>query len=125
MVSWRPVSMAILTLVPTPSVAATSTGSVKPAPLEVEQAAEAADFGVGAGARGGAHQRLDQLHHPVAGVDIDARLRVSEPALLFCHAGPSFAPGSYVENASRAMVRRAVILRRDRRVQASRRAEPG
>ena len=30
MVSWRPVSIAILTLVPTPSLAATRTGSLKP-----------------------------------------------------------------------------------------------
>ena len=33
MVSCRPVSIAILTLVPTPSLAATSTGSLKPARL--------------------------------------------------------------------------------------------
>src|SRR5450759_4400447 len=57
--------------------------------FEVEQAAEAADFRVRPGARGGAYQRLDQLHHPVAGIDIDACLRVSEAALLFCHDGPS------------------------------------
>ena len=30
-VAWRPVSMAILSLVPTPSVVETSTGSVNPA----------------------------------------------------------------------------------------------
>ena len=80
-VSCRPVSIAILTLVPTPSVAATRTGSVKPAALEVEKAAEAADLGVGAGPRGGAHQRLDQFHHAVAGIDVDAGLRVGEALL--------------------------------------------
>ena len=78
MVSWRPVSIAILTLVPTPSVAATSTGSLKARALEVEQAAEAADLGVRARPRGGAHQRLDQLHHAVAGIDIDAGLGIGE-----------------------------------------------
>ena len=40
--------------------------------LEVEQSAEAADLGVRARPRRGPHQRLDQLHHAVAGVDIDA-----------------------------------------------------
>ena len=40
--------------------------------LEVEQAAEAADLGIGAGARGGAHHRLDQVDEAVARVDIDA-----------------------------------------------------
>ena len=52
--------------------------------LEVEQSAEAADLGVGAGPRGRLHQRLDQLHHAVAGVDIDAGLRIGEA--LFAHA---------------------------------------
>ena len=52
--------------------------------LEVEQAAEAADLGVGARPRGRLHQRLDQLHHAVAGVDIDAGLRIGEA--LFAHA---------------------------------------
>ena len=105
MVSCLPVSMAILTLVPTPSVAATSTGSREARALEVEQAAEAADFAVGARPRGRLYQRLDQVDHPVAGVDIDARLRVGEPALLFRHICPHFTRGSYVGIASRAMVR--------------------
>ena len=46
--------------------------------LEVEQPAEAADLGVGAGPRGRAHQRLDQLDHAVAGIDVDAGVRVGE-----------------------------------------------
>ena len=54
--------------------------------LEVEQAAEAADLGVGAGPRGGAHHRLDQIDQPVARVDIDARIGVSEPVLAVGHA---------------------------------------
>ena len=45
--------------------------------FEVEQAAEAADLGVRAGPRGPAHQRLDQFHHAVAGIDIDAGGRVA------------------------------------------------
>ena len=45
---------------------------------EVEGAAKAADFGIGAGAGGGAYQRFDELDHAVAGVDIDAGLRVGE-----------------------------------------------
>ena len=60
---------------------------LEPRPFEVEQAAKAANFGIGAWARGGADQRLDQVHHPVAGVDIHAGLRVSEAALFFCHDG--------------------------------------
>ena len=43
--------------------------------LEVEQPAEAADLGVGAGAGGGAHHRLDQIDQAVAGIDVDARNR--------------------------------------------------
>ena len=45
--------------------------------FEIEQPAEAADFGAGAGARRGAHQGLDQIHHAVAGIDIDAGVRVA------------------------------------------------
>ena len=84
-VSWRPVSIAILTLVPTPSVPATSTGSLKPGALEVEQPAEAADLGIGARPRGRAHQRLDQLHHAVAGIDVDAGLGIGEAVPVGCH----------------------------------------
>ncbi|MHC2800765.1 hypothetical protein ACVMII_000511 [Bradyrhizobium diazoefficiens] len=47
-------------------------GIPKTGRLEVEQAAEAADLGVGAGPRGGAHHRLDQIDQAVARVDIDA-----------------------------------------------------
>ena len=52
--------------------------------LEVEQPAEAADLGVRARPRRRLHQRLDQLHHAVAGIDIDAGLRIGEA--LFAHA---------------------------------------
>ena len=53
--------------------------------LEVEQPAETADLGVGAGAGGGAHHRLDQIDQTIAGVDIDARIRVSEPVFAVDH----------------------------------------
>ena len=46
--------------------------------LEVEQPAKAADLGVRARARSGAHQRLDQLHHAVAGIDVDTGLGIGE-----------------------------------------------
>ena len=57
--------------------------------LQVEQAAEAADLGVGAGPAGRAHQRLDRLDQRVAGVDIDAGIGVGDgperPARLVGH----------------------------------------
>ena len=81
-VSCRPVSIAILTLVPTPSVAGDQDRVVEARALEVEQAAEAADLGIRARPRGRAHQRLDQLDQAVAGVDIDAGLRVGEALAL-------------------------------------------
>ena len=40
--------------------------------LEVKQAAESADLGVGPGPGRGAHHRLDQVDQAVARVDIDA-----------------------------------------------------
>ena len=58
--------------------------------LEVEQAAEAADFRVGAGTARGTDGRLDQLDHFIAGIDVDACLRVGEAALGFVlHLDPS------------------------------------
>ena len=77
-VSCRSVSIAILTLVPTPSVARDEHRVAKAGALEVEQPAEAADLGVGAGARGRPHQRLDQLHHAVAGIDVDTGFGVGQ-----------------------------------------------
>ena len=54
--------------------------------LEVEEAAEAADFGVGAAPAGRAHERLDGLDQRIAGVDVDARVGIGE-AGLFRHGG--------------------------------------
>ena len=45
--------------------------------LEIEKAAKAADLGVRARSRGSTHQRFDQFHHAVAGIDIDAGGRVA------------------------------------------------
>ncbi len=53
--------------------------------LEVEQAAEAADLSIGAGARGGAHHRLDHVDQAVAGIDVDPGIGVGEPVLAFGH----------------------------------------
>ena len=68
------------------------------AALEVEQPAEAPDLGVCAGAGGGAHQRLDQVDHPVAGIDVDAGLRVGQSALVFRHGGPLLRGGRTSES---------------------------
>ena len=115
-VSWLPVSIAILTLVPTPSVAATSTGSLKPGALEVEQPAEAADLGVRAGPRGRAHQRLDQLDHAVAGVDIDAGLRVGQAVPLVVHAGCPTSESREPCNGSQTRVVRSALGKAPRAV---------
>ena len=58
--------------------------------LEVEQPAEAADLGIGARARRRPHQRLDQVDHGVAGIDVDARLGVGQAgAALVVHVAGS------------------------------------
>ena len=57
---------------------------VKARGLEIEQPAEAADFRAGPRARRGAHQWLDQFHHAVAGIDIDAGGRVAR-LIHECH----------------------------------------
>ena len=73
--------MASLTFEPTPSLAATRIGSLKSGGLQIEKAAEAADFGVRARPARRAHQRLDFLDHRIAGLDIDAGLGIGH--LLF------------------------------------------
>ncbi len=45
--------------------------------FEIEKPAETADFGTGAGPRRRAHQRLDQFHQAVAGIDVDTSARVA------------------------------------------------
>src|SRR5258708_6266045 len=101
-----PVSIAILTLVPTPSVAATSTGSLEAGGVEEKPPAEPADLGVGSGAGGGADHRLDQIDQPVAGIDIDARIRVSEPVFAVVHAQFQMMTAGYEEFRDPAMARK-------------------
>jgi hypothetical protein len=52
--------------------------------LEIEQAAKAADLGIGPSARCGAHQGLDQFHQAIAGVDINTGRRVAR-LIHECH----------------------------------------
>ena len=74
--------------------------------LQIEQAAEPADFGVGAGARGGANHRLDQIDQTIAGIDIDARIRVSEPVFAVDHGLFQMMAAGYVGIRQRAMARK-------------------
>ena len=74
--------------------------------LEVEQSAEPADFGVGARSGGGANHRLDQIDQTIAGIDIDARIRVSEPVFAVDHALIQMKAAGYVGFRHRAMARK-------------------
>ena len=74
--------------------------------LEVEQAAETADFGIGAGARGGADHRLDEVDQSIAGVDIDARIRVSKAVFAVRHASFRVLAAGYVGFRHGAMARK-------------------
>src|SRR5262245_35322122 len=67
-------------------------------PLELEQSAKSADFGICARTGGSADQVLDQLHHPIAGIDINTGLRVSQTALFLCHYGPRSRRGRTLES---------------------------
>src|SRR5579862_3941247 len=56
--------------------------------LEIEQTAETADFCASPGTRRRTHQRLDQFHHAVAGIDIDTGGRVA----CLIHESHQFGP---------------------------------
>jgi hypothetical protein len=77
--------MPIVSCLPLSIVGRDQDRIAEPGRLEVEQPTEAADLAIRAGAAGGAHQRLDLLDHQVAGVDVDARIRIGEPAFRFAH----------------------------------------
>ena len=74
--------------------------------LEIKQSAEPADFGVGAGTRGGPNHRLDQIDQPIARIDIDAGIRVSEPVFAVDHGLFQMMAAGYVGNRQRAMPRK-------------------
>jgi hypothetical protein len=59
--------------------------------LEIENAAEAADFGVGTTPPCGAHNRLDFSNHRIARIDIDAGTGIGE-AFPICHIAPGASP---------------------------------
>ncbi len=57
-------------------------------PREIEQAAEPADLPIRPRPRGSAHQRLDQVDHPGAGVDVDTGVGVTQARSdCFAHGG--------------------------------------
>jgi hypothetical protein len=72
--------------------------------LQVEQPAEPTDLGIRPRPAGGTHQRLDRLDHGVAGIDVDARLRVGHSVCgLSRHPRRSFEiHRSATSNRSRA-----------------------
>ena len=78
MVACRPVSMAILSLVPTPSLAATRIGSLKPAALRSNSAPKPPRSASAPGRRVDRGQRLDGLDQGVAGIDVDAGVAVGD-----------------------------------------------
>ena len=71
-VSCSPVSIAIFSLVPTPSVVETSTGSVKPAAFRSNSAPKPPKPPMTPARLVAFAKRLDHLHQRIAGVDIDA-----------------------------------------------------
>src|SRR5262245_29559356 len=80
--------------------------------LQVEQPAKTAYLGIGAGAGGGADHRLDEVDQPVASIDIDPRVRVSEPVLAVRHSIFRVLAAGYVGFSPGAMARKrpAAIL---------------
>jgi hypothetical protein len=59
--------------------------------LEIENSAEAADFGIRAGPPCCAHERLDLFDHGIAGIDIDAGPGIGEARFIF-HIDPVPSP---------------------------------
>ena len=93
--SCRPVSMASLSLVPTPSVAATSTGSLKPQALRSNRPPKPPMPPMQPGALGLGRQRPDRIDQRVAGIDIDAGIAIGQRPCPWtlrapCHSGWRF-----------------------------------
>jgi hypothetical protein len=76
-VSCLPVSIASFSLVPTPSFAATSSGSLKPAAFRIEEPPKPPISASAPGRRGGAGERAIAFTKRVAGGDGDACLGVA------------------------------------------------
>ena len=70
---------------------------LEPCGLEVEQAAETADFAIGTGTPGRAHMRLDLFHQKVSGVDIHTRITVGQTVLSWLAHGLISAGSSYLD----------------------------
>src|ERR1019366_2322805 len=89
--------------------------------LQIEQSAEPADFGVGAGTGGGTNHRFDKIDQTIASIDIDARIRVSEPVSAVNHARFQMIAAGYVGFRSCAMARkrRAHVLCRQEPARAA------
>src|SRR5262249_38061157 len=81
------------------------------------------DLGIGARSGGGAQQRLDQVDHGVAGVDVDARLRIGQAATaLFVHVAASRAVVGCTDARVGGVVRRDWLRRNGRPTHLGKRA---
>src|SRR4030088_2562589 len=74
--------------------------------LQIEQPAEAADFGIGPGAGGGPYHGLDEIDQTIACIDVDARICVSEPVFAVDHGQFQIMAAGYVGFRSCAMARK-------------------
>ena len=83
--SWRPVRMAIFSLVPTAVGGGDDQRVGVARGLQVEQGAEAAEPRIRSRPCGGAGHRLDRLDQGLAGVDVHAGLRIGQAFTLITH----------------------------------------
>ena len=86
--------MASLSLVPTPSVVATSTGSLNPAALRSNSAPKPPSSASAPRRARRARQRRDQVDQGVPGIDVDAGIgvgaRLSAASTAPFHSAPRF-----------------------------------
>ena len=100
MPSWAPVSMASLSLVPTPSVAATSSGSLKPHGLRSNRPPNPPmppNRPVRCGLGG---EWADGLDQRIARIDIDAGVAIGERGLVLGFRGHALPLGSRMRGSS-------------------------